>query len=211
MDVHDLWLFIIAGLLLNITPGPDMALIIARSAQYGVPAGATAALGVGAGCFVHILAAAFGVSAILMASATAFSLLKWAGAAYLVSLGLRMLWSSFNSRHSDSAAAIAGCRDLPSIFFQGFLTNTLNPKVALFFLAFVPQFISADAVCKVSTFILLGLLFNANSTVWNLLVAWTAGQMAAASTFRSMRVWLDRTIGALLIALGARLVLAERA
>jgi threonine/homoserine/homoserine lactone efflux protein len=87
MDVHDLWLFIIAGLLLNITPGPDMALIIARSAQYGVTAGAMAALGVGAGCFVHILAAAFGVSAILMASATAFSLLKWAGAAYLVSLG----------------------------------------------------------------------------------------------------------------------------
>jgi len=211
MDVHDLWLFIIAGLLLNITPGPDMALIIARSAQYGAPAGAMAALGVGAGCFVHILAAAFGISAILMASATAFSLLKWAGAAYLVSLGLRMLWSSFNSRHSNSVGAIDGCCDLPSIFFQGFLTNTLNPKVALFFLAFVPQFISADALSKVSTFILLGLLFNANSTVWNLLVAWTAGQMAASSTFRSMRVWLDRTIGVLLIALGARLVLAERA
>ena len=210
MDVQDLWLFIIAGLLLNITPGPDMALIIARSAQYGVHAGAMAALGVGAGCFVHILAAAFGVSAILMASATAFSLLKWAGAAYLVYLGLRMLWSSCNSRHSDAAAAIEGGRDLPSIFFQGFLTNVLNPKVALFFLAFVPQFISADASSKVATFILLGLLFNANSTVWNLLVAWTAGQMAASASFRSVRLWLDRTIGALLIALGVRLALVDR-
>jgi threonine/homoserine/homoserine lactone efflux protein len=211
MDVHDLWLFIIAGLLLNITPGPDMALIIARSSQYGVPAGAMAALGVGAGCFVHILAAAFGVSAILMASATAFSLLKWVGAAYLVYLGLRMLWSSFDSRPPGSARALDGRRDLPSIFLQGFLTNMLNPKVALFFLAFVPQFISADASSKVSTFILLGLLFNANSTVWNLLVAWTAGQMAASATFQSIRVWLDRTIGALLIALGGRLILADRA
>jgi threonine/homoserine/homoserine lactone efflux protein len=210
MDVQDLWLFIVAGLLLNITPGPDMGLIIARSAQHGVHAGAMAALGVTAGCFVHIVAAAFGVSAILMASALAFSLLKWAGAVYLVYLGLRMLWSSFNPRHSEAVGTIDGGGELPGIFFQGFLTNTLNPKVALFFLAFVPQFISADASSKVSTFILLGLLFNANSTVWNLLVAWTAGRLAASPHFQRVRVWLDRTIGALLIALGARLALAER-
>jgi len=210
MDVQDLWLFISAGLLLNITPGPDMGLIIARSARHGAHAGAMAALGITAGCFVHITAAAFGVSAILMASALAFSLLKWAGAAYLVYLGLRMLWSSFGPRHCEPAAALDDRGDLPGIFFQGFLTNTLNPKVALFFLAFVPQFIRADASSKVSTFILLGLLFNANSTVWNLLVAWTAGRMAASSHFRRVRIWLDRTIGALLIALGARLALADR-
>ena len=210
MDVQNLWLFIIAGLLLNMTPGPDMGLIIARSAQYGVRAGAMAALGVAAGCFVHIVAAAFGVSAILMASALAFSLLKWAGAAYLLYLGLWMLWGSFNPRRFQSVGAIDGRGDLPGIFFQGFLTNTLNPKVALFFLAFVPQFISADASSKVSIFVLLGLLFNANSTVWNLLVAWTAGHMAASSHFQCARVWLDRTIGALLIALGARLALADR-
>src|SRR5215470_15447639 len=106
MDVQDLWLFIIAGLLLNITPGPDMGLIIARSTQHGVHAGAMAAFGVSAGCFVHIVAAAFGVSAILMASALAFSLLKWAGAAYLIYLGLRMLWSSFDPQEADTAPAI---------------------------------------------------------------------------------------------------------
>ena len=210
MDVQDLWLFIIAGLLLNITPGPDMGLIIARSARHGAHAGAMAALGITAGCFVHITAAAFGVSAILLASALAFSLLKWAGAAYLLYLGLRLLWSSFGPRHCEPAAAVDACGDLIGIFFQGFLTNTLNPKVALFFLAFVPQFIRADAASKVSTFILLGLLFNANSTVWNLLVAWTAGRMAASPHFRRVRVWLDRTIGALLIALGAHLALADR-
>jgi threonine/homoserine/homoserine lactone efflux protein len=209
MDVEDLGLFIIAGLLLNITPGPDMALIIARSAQHGIRAGAAAALGVGAGCFVHIAAAAFGISAILMASALAFSLLKWAGAAYLVYLGLQMLWGSFHPRRSE-APAINDRGGLPGIFFQGFLTNTLNPKVALFFLAFVPQFISADASSKISTFILLGLLFNANSTVWNLLVAWTAGRMSGSSHFQRVHVWLDRTMGALLIALGARLALGDR-
>lgn len=210
MDVQDLWLFIIAGLLLNITPGPDMALIIARSAQFGVRAGTAAALGIGAGCFVHIAAAAFGVSAILMASALAFSLLKWVGAAYLVYLGLQLLWGSF--RHSQSTPDDAAGRrdDLPGIFLQGFLTNVLNPKVALFFLAFVPQFISADAPSKISTFILLGLLFNANGTAWNLVVAWWAGRMAASPRFGRVHMWLDRTIGALLVALGARLALSDR-
>ena len=210
MDVQDLWLFIIAGLLLNITPGPDMALIVARSAQHGVRAGVAAALGVGAGCFVHIAAAAFGVSALLMTSALAFSLLKWAGAAYLVYLGLQMLWGSFRHSHSTTPSAAGRRDDLPGIFFQGFLTNALNPKVALFFLAFVPQFISADAPSKVFTFILLGMLFNANGTVWNLLVAWSAGRMAASPRFGCVRVWLDRTIGALFVALGARLALSDR-
>jgi threonine/homoserine/homoserine lactone efflux protein len=145
-----------------------------------------------------------------MASALAFSLLKWAGAAYLLYLGLQMLWGSFQHSRSTTPGAAGRRDDLPGIFFQGFLTNALNPKVALFFLAFVPQFISADAPSKIFTFILLGLLFNANGTVWNLLVAWSAGRMAASPRFGRVRVWLDRAIGGLFVALGARLALSER-
>jgi threonine/homoserine/homoserine lactone efflux protein len=210
MGIHDLWLFVIAGLVLNITPGPDMALIVARSAQLGPRAGTAAALGIGAGCFVHITAAALGVSAILMASAYAFSVLKWIGTAYLVYVGLRILWGSFKHSAQTFEVTISHRDSLPSIFVQGFLTNALNPKVALFFLAFVPQFINADAPSKVSAFILLGLLFDATGTGWNLLVAWAAGQMAASSRLGRMRVWVDRVIGTVFVGLGVRLAFSER-
>jgi threonine/homoserine/homoserine lactone efflux protein len=211
MGIHDLWLFAIAGFLLNITPGPDMALILARSTQYGPRAGMVAALGIGAGCFVHIAAAAFGISAILMASAYAFTVLKWIGAAYLVYIGLQILWGSFKTSPSTAAVTIGHRVSLRSIFVQGLATNALNPKVALFFLAFVPQFISADAPSKVSAFIVLGLLFDASGTGWNLLVAWSAGRIAASPHLLLMRVWLDRAIGTVLVGLGVRLALSERA
>lgn len=210
MGITDLWLFILAGLLLNATPGPDMALIVARSAQYGVRAGVAAALGVGAGCFVHITAAALGLSAVLLTSATMFTLLKWLGAAYLIYLGGRMLWGSFQPGNTGPGAASDPPAGLSAIFLQGLLTNTLNPKVAIFFLAFLPQFISAQAPSKVLTFILLGLLFNANSTVFNMAVAWAAGRASTSPAFGGMHLWLERTIGALFVGLGAKLALAER-
>src|SRR5688572_6806624 len=143
--VHDLPLFILAGLLLNITPGADLALIGARSAGQGFRSGAAAALGVGAGCFVHVAAAALGLSALVASSATAFTVLRWVGAAYLVWLGIGLL-------RSDGAGA-AAATPAPALstwrsFVQGFLTNALNPKVALFFLAFLPQFIETNAPHK---------------------------------------------------------------
>lgn len=210
MAVTDLWLFITAGLLLNLTPGPDMALIAARSGQYGVRAGVAAALGVSAGCLVHIAAAALGLSAMMMASAVTFTLLKWLGAAYLVFLGVRMLWGSFKPH--DERTAVAGDRpgNLSGIFLQGLLTNALNPKVAIFFLAFLPQFIDVEASSKVLAFVLLGLLFNVNSTLFNVLVAWAAGRVSSSPAFGRVRAWLERAIGALFIGLGIRLALAER-
>ena len=211
MGITDLWLFITAGFLLNMTPGPDMALIVARGGQYGVRGGMAAAVGVSAGCFVHIAAAAFGLSAILMASAVTFTLLKWIGAAYLIYLGLRMLWGSFQVHEAQPSGALDRRTGLWGIFVQGLLTNALNPKVAIFFLAFLPQFISADAPSKVTTFILLGLLFNANSMAFNLLIAWLAARMTSSPRFGRMRAWVDRTVGALFVALGARLALADRA
>jgi threonine/homoserine/homoserine lactone efflux protein len=165
MGIHDLWLFLAVGLLLNITPGPDMALIIARSTQRGTRAGITAALGVAAGAFVHIAAAALGISAIIVASAFAFSILKWVGALYLIYVGIQILWSStratMRQEHSQTLPAVT----FRQIFTQGALTNALNPKVAVFFLAFLPQFVDVDAPSKLAALVTLGLIFNAAGTL----------------------------------------------
>jgi len=127
---HDLLLFVFAGLLLNVTPGPDMLYIIGRSTSQGWKAGAAATFGVSAGCFVHIGAAAVGISALLAASATAFTVLKFAGAAYLIYVGVSMARSP---RLSAATLPDQAHTALRRIFAQGFLTNALNPKVALFF------------------------------------------------------------------------------
>src|SRR5258708_15514599 len=134
--IQDIALFMAAGLLLNITPGPDTAYIVGRSVQLGWSCGAAAALGIGAGCLVHIVAAAVGLSALLAASSMAFVIVKYAGAAYLCYAGLRMLFTHSRADEAPAAAEIATTR---VVFWQGALTNVLNPKVALFFLAFLPQ------------------------------------------------------------------------
>ncbi|MBL8567838.1 MAG: LysE family translocator [Phreatobacter sp.] len=206
LGIHDFWLFVLAGLLLNITPGPDMALVMGRSLRDGAKAGAVAALGIGAGSFVHIAAAALGLSVIIATSAFAFAVVKWVGAAYLILMGLMLLLA----RPADAAHAELKAASLPSVFLQGFLTNALNPKVALFFLAFLPQFIDPAAPQKALAFIVLGLAFNVTGTAWNLLVAWGAARAAGFPAVRSARVWLDRALGALFLGLGIRLALSER-
>jgi threonine/homoserine/homoserine lactone efflux protein len=209
LGIHDFWIFVLAGLLLNITPGPDVAYIVARSAQLGWRGGATAALAIGAGCFVHIAAATLGVSAVIAASALAFSVLKWIGALYLIYIGVRMLLA----RAQDSApSGQSGPRPAPlrAVFWQGLLTNALNPKVAMFFLAFLPQFIDADAPSPALAFATLGCVFNLNGTLWNLTVAWLASRLAGTPAFGRARVWVQRAIGGTFIVLGARLAWTER-
>ena len=210
LGIHDFWLFVAAGLMLNVTPGPDVAYIVARSAQLGWRGGAVAALAIGAGCFVHIAAAVLGLSALLAASAFAFSLLKWIGAAYLVYVGITMLLTTPRDAPPADQAPRADMTPLRTVFWQGFLTNALNPKVALFFLAFLPQFIRADAPSKPLAFAALGLVFNINGTLWNLAVAWFASRAVAAGRGASLRRWLQRAIGGMFILLGVRLALAER-
>ncbi len=200
--IHDLWLFVLAGLLLNITPGPDMALVMARSMRDGARAGAVAALGVGAGAFVHIAAAAIGLSLIIAQSALAFAVVKWLGVAYLVVTGLRLLLSRPSPVEAAAAAPPASLR---AVFAQGFLTNALNPKVALFFLAFLPQFIDPAASDKALAFVVLGLVFNINGTLVNLAVALAAARLAALPSFAVIRTRLDKVLGALFVGLGARL------
>ena len=213
MPIDQLLLFIAAGLLLNLTPGPDVLYVVSHALRSGARAGMVAALGITAGCFVHIFAAAVGVSALMAASATAFALLKWAGAAYLVYVGLRLLRPgpaalvSLDAAPAD-AAQPQDASAYRAIFLRGFWTNALNPKVALFFLAFVPQFITPQMDNKPLAFLLLGLLFNFNGL-------WVNMGWAAAAAFLARRSglvqrslgWLDRAAGALFVGFGIRLAL----
>ena len=209
LGITDLWLFVMAGLLLNITPGPDVAYIMGRSAQLGVRAGAVAALGITTGCWVHITAAALGLSAIFATSAEAFFILKLVGATYLVWVGISLL------RHAGAGSAATengvAAISLRAIFLQGFLTNALNPKVALFFLAFLPQFISAGAPSKTLAFIVLGLIFCTTGTLVCLAIAWfTARASAALSAGSAVRTWIERALGGLFVLLGVRLAFLQR-
>ena len=209
-DVNNLGLFILAGWLLNLTPGPDVLYIVSSALRSGAKAGVVAALGITAGCFVHIFAAALGVSALLAASSTAFTVLKWAGAAYLFYVGVKLLLSpakaspEFAAEKAIQESAVA----LRSLFFKGFFTNALNPKVALFFLAFVPQFIAPGASQPALTFVLLGVLFNVNALPINmgyaLLAAWATRRLGAVQ--RAMH-WLDRLAGVMFVGFGAKLAL----
>jgi threonine/homoserine/homoserine lactone efflux protein len=205
LGIHDLWLFVVSGLLLNITPGPDTAYIIGRSIQMGWPGGAVAAVGIGCGCLLHVLGAALGLSALLMASSAAFALIKWVGAAYLCYVGITMLLSRSNPA-IDSASSGGGAVSLRQVFWQGALTNALNPKVALFFLAFLPQFVDAASPHQGLAFLVLGLIFVGNGTLWCLGVAAFAAR-AANRIRQSGRalLWINRALGGLLVYLGIRI------
>ncbi len=212
-DTHQLLLFIAAGWLLNLTPGPDVLYIVTHALRSGARAGIVAGLGITTGCFVHIFAAALGVGALLAASATAFNLLKWAGAAYLLYVGVRLLFSRAQGNVLPSASINAGAplsADLWRVYSGGFWTNVLNPKVAIFFLAFVPQFITPGTTHTTWVFLALGVLFNVNAipvnTGWALAAAWMARR--ASLVQRGMR-WLDRVAGALFITFGLKLALTD--
>jgi threonine/homoserine/homoserine lactone efflux protein len=211
--VHHWPMFVLAGLLLNLTPGADMALVVRCAAAQGTRAGAAAALGVGAGCWVHIGAAALGLSALLAGSPTAFGLLRWVGAAYLVWLGLGLLRAGAGDGTSSTATTKAAVASGWRLFTQGFLTNALNPKVALFFLAFVPQFITADAPHKALAFVALGTVFVVNGTLVNLVIAVAAAalrrRLGEGPGLRRLGLWLNRGVGAAFVALGLRLALDD--
>lgn len=227
LGIHDLPLFILSGLLLNIAPGPDSLLIVTRSAQMGWRAGSAAALGIGAGTLVHIMAAAFGLSALLLASSTAFTVVKLLGAAYLVYAGSRMLWQSWSKTNRGKALQAHPEAEHPSqsqaktqaqassttgwqLFAQGFLTNVLNPKVAVFFLAFVPQFIMADAPNKPLSFIILGCIFNFNGMLWCHFLAFSSAYARhKLQLSERLRRWLNRVIGALFVSFGIKLALSQ--
>ncbi|CCD90505.1 putative amino acid efflux protein, LysE family [Bradyrhizobium sp. ORS 375] len=209
LGIHDLPLFLVSGLLLNITPGPDTAYIVGRSAQMGWRAGVAAAFGISAGCLVHVFGSAIGLSALLSASATAFAAVKWAGAAYLVYLGLMQIMARRKDLPNEDGPA-APALSMWQVFWQGALTNILNPKVAMFFLAFLPQFVAADAPHQALALLLLGTMFIVNGTIWCLGVAVAAARAARGVRRSSAAVlWLNRAIGGLLVYLGVRIAMLE--
>jgi threonine/homoserine/homoserine lactone efflux protein len=206
---HDLWLFVLSGLLLNITPGPDTLYIIGRSSTVGWRGGAVAALGIGAGTLVHICAAALGLSALLAASAAAFTAVKLIGAAYLLYVGITLIRSA-SVRQSPARIAVPRSAANRGIFIQGFLTNVLNPKVALFFLAFLPQFVGSEASSKPLAFLFLGAIFNINGTIWNLAVAWSTARLSTSlAPNAAFKRWFNRCVGAVFVFIGIRLALAH--
>jgi threonine/homoserine/homoserine lactone efflux protein len=208
LGIHGLWLFVLSGVLLNITPGPDTAYIVGRSIQFGWRGGAAAAIGVCCGCLVHVFGAAIGLSALLMASSTAFMVLKWVGAAYLLFTGVQMLLS--RSRPLAEAAAAGNETSLARVFWQGALTNILNPKVALFFLAFLPQFVAVDSGHKTLAFLTLGLIFIFTGTLWCLgLAAFAARAARRIRQSAGVMTWINRTLGGLFVYLGIRVAMLE--
>ena len=206
-ETDGLLLFVLATLTLNVTPGPDMLYVIARGSGQGRSAGVVSALGIAAGLLAHTLLVACGIAGMLLTAPAAFEVIKYAGAVYLVYLGVRAL-ASRRRAEDDPRVAQSG---LGSVFIQGALTNLLNPKVALFFLAFLPQFVDGSRGPVAPQILALGLLFNLLGTAVNIVVALMAS--FAGGRFKS-RVgdstalrWL--TAGAL-IGLGVRLALLER-
>lgn len=205
---HDLPLFIISAMVLNATPGVDMLFTLSRTLQHGWRAGMAAALGIVGGCVVHTLAAALGLAALLAASALAFTAIKWLGAAYLLWLAWGMLRAA--ARDTEPTLATVPAAPLRRIFVQGFLTNVLNPKVALFFLALLPQFISADAPNKPIAFLFLGAVFIVGGALSLFVLVALAQRMRAFGASRVTRRVLNAVGGALFAALAVRLVQAER-
>ena len=209
----NLGVFVMAGLLLNITPGADILYIGSRSAAQGSKAGIVAALGIGAGCLVHILLAALGLSVVLATSALAFTFVKLFGAAYLAYLGLGMLFSLRPAARTRPGVMGSTLAPLPysRIFRQAILVNTLNPKVALFFMAFLPQFVVADAPCPAISFLFLGCLFNCNGTIVNIVFAVFSAKIADRlkrhGIFGSL---IKIAVGSLFVGLGLRLALTSQ-
>jgi threonine/homoserine/homoserine lactone efflux protein len=208
LDIRDLTVFAGAALLLNLTPGPDTLYVASHAAARGARTGAVAALGIGAGCLVHVLAAALGLSALLLASERAFAAIRFLGAGYLIWVGLGLLRAPGPSAATAAAAVPAAAPG--RVFWGAALTNALNPKVALFFLAFLPQFVAPDGPHRTASFLVLGLLFDLSGTLWLLLVA----AFAARATRRDgapgpLARGLGRVTGALFVLLGLKLALAR--
>ena len=206
--IHDFGLFLATGVLLNLTPGPDTVYILGRSIAHGRRAGVASALGISVGSLFHTGAAALGLSAFLATSAWAFTAVKLAGAAYLIFLGVRAL---LERSHELVVPAHFKQNGTAAAFRQGILTNVLNPKVALFFLAFLPQFIDSTTPSKTAAFLILGLTFVTTGTLWCLILAWFSSAFSARLRGNAtVAALLNRLVGSLFIFLGLRLAVAGR-
>ena len=201
--------FIAAGIVLNLTPGADTMYILTRSISQGRKAGVYSVLGITTGSLVHTICASLGLSIILAESATAFAIVKYLGVAYLVYLGAKMLMDKRNA--FDGSFQKAEQLNLRKVYRQGILTNVLNPKVALFFLAFLPQFINPDHASGTLPFLLLGVTFTTTGLLWCLFLAY-ASSLITKTLRENERIGLimQKISGAVFIALGLRLLVQRQ-
>ena len=208
LGIHDYGLFVATGILLNLTPGQDTFYILGRSIAQGTRMGVASACGIAAGSLVHTAMAAVGLSALLATSAQAFTVVKLVGAAYLVYLGVRMLTAP---GVASGLASGNGTDSARAAFREGALVNVLNPKVALFFLALMPQFIEPTSDTKVLAFLALGLTFVATGIVWCLVLAVWAGRARHLLTMHPPVLHgVSRIAGGLFILLGLRLAASRQ-
>lgn len=196
--------FIVAGIILNLTPGSDTMYILTRSISQGRKAGIYSVLGITTGGLIHTTFASLGLSILLAKSATAFALVKYLGVTYLVYLGIRMIIDKKNSFDNSQKTEQL---DLKKIYRQGVITNVLNPKVALFFLAFLPQFINPNYASGSLPFMILGVTFMTTGTVWCLFLAYAASRIT--NTLRAndrIGMIMQKISGLIFIGLGIRLL-----
>lgn len=197
-------LFILSSILLNLTPGSDTIYILGKGISNGKKAAIISALGISVGCLVHTILAAFGLSAVLSKSILAFNIVKWIGAIYLIYLGIKSFKSKgFSLEETTNENAIP----LKKIFTEGILTNILNPKVALFFLSFMPQFIAQDNNHGALPFLILGFTFVISGTIWCQILAISSSLMTKKLK-ENPRISdrLNKITGIVFVALGIKLV-----
>lgn len=200
--------FLIAGILLNLTPGSDTMYILGRSIAQGQKAGIVSVLGISTGALIHTIFAGFGLSVVIAQSPFAFNLVKYLGAIYLCYLGIKMIANT--AKNDFNIQQIEEQLNLKKIYYSGVLTNVLNPKVALFFLAFLPQFVDNQHINSPIPFLFLGLTFVFTGTIWCLILALFSSLLAdKIKSNYGIKKWIDRLTGSLFIAIGLKLALEK--
>ena len=207
-DIDNFYLFLTVSLLVNLSPGPDMIYTAARSLSQGTRAGVFSALGIFVGCLFHTTAAVFGLSKIIEESVLVFSIIKYAGAAYLIFLGIRALLNQRKTKNEiDTLPKLTNRK----IFFQGMLTNILNPKVAIFFLSFLPQFINPQSNYLREQIAFLGLWFDVQGALMLVLVACAVGAFKNMSQKnKSFWSWQEKITGLILIGIGVKMFFVKK-
>ncbi|MCT7944016.1 LysE family translocator [Shewanella septentrionalis] len=208
MDLNSLLLFAVACLAINLIPGPDVIYIVSNTMKGKMISGLKAATGLGVGYFVHTLAASLGLSAIILSSALAFSIVKWLGAAYLVYLGIQALISMW--RGNNKIVVDGNSKPNGNVFFQGIVVSVLNPKVALFFLSFLPQFIDPLAGSTSIQLLTLGLIFCLLATLCNVLYASAGSWVFSRPNSQRYSRALEGISGVLLIGLASKVMTSDR-
>lgn len=209
LGIENLGAFILAAIVVVITPGVDTVMVLTRSISKGKNAGLYSALGVSLGLLVHTCAATFGLSQILSKSAVAFSIVKYLGVTYLIYLGYKSFTSK--SKPIEMKPAEMKVTGMKKIFFTALLSDVLNPKIALFFLAFLPQFINSNQINNPIPYLMLGLILFIITLIWCSFLALTGSNVARLfNKNKNMERWMNKTTGVIFILLGLKIALTKK-